>query len=87
MAKLRPCLCDAHKIPVPRIDFKWKGKERKSYFYFCTSCLLEAEVGENILEAMAKWNDMIKKKIRALKEVNKRRRRGGGNGKAGTSRR
>jgi len=46
---------------------------KKHYFYFCTSCLLRAESGENILEGMAKWNDMIKIKTRCLKKVNKRK--------------
>jgi len=71
MTKLRRCICDAKKIPVPRVEYR--GMCKKHYFYFCTSCLLRAESGENILEGMAKWNDMIKIKTRCLKKVNKRK--------------
>ena len=73
MTKLRGCVCEAGTKPMPRVEYRWKGKERKGYYYFCTSCLLVAEAGENIPEAMSSWNDMIKKKKRALKEVNKRK--------------
>jgi len=56
---------------MPRVEYR--GIYKKHYFYFCTSCLLAAEAGENTIEAMAKWNDMIKIKSRALKKVNKRK--------------